>query len=75
MIKECLKSKESSIRWRAADVIAVCTQNNPTCQKHAAEHQFLKMLITMVETDKDDQCKVKAFYAISCNFLKYGFYL
>jgi hypothetical protein len=67
-MKECLKCKESSIRWRAADIIAVCTQNNPTCQKNAVEQQFLKPLMNIAETDSDSQSKIKAFYAISCKY-------
>jgi len=57
------------MRWRAADLLAVCVQNNPYCQKAAMEMNILPKLITLLESDPSDQVKIKALYAISC---KYG---
>lgn len=65
MIK-CLSSEHSSLRWRAADLLAVCVQNNPYCQKAAMEMNILPKLITLLETDPSDKVKIKALYAISC---------
>jgi len=65
MIK-CLSSEQSSMRWRAADLLAVCVQNNPYCQKAVMEMNILPKLITLLESDPSDQVKIKALYAISC---------
>ncbi|KAL9955994.1 hypothetical protein ACROYT_G037406 [Oculina patagonica] len=65
MIK-CLSSEHSSLRWRAADILAVCVQNNPYCQKAAMEINMLPTLVTLLETDQSDQVRIKALYAISC---------
>lgn len=64
MIK-CLSSEHSSLRWRAADILAVCVQNNPYCQKAAMEMNILPTLTSLLETDQLDQVRIKALYAIS----------
>ena len=58
----------SSLRWRAADILAVCVQNNPYCQKAAMEMNILPTLSTLLETDQSDQVRIKALYAISCKY-------
>lgn len=55
----------SSLRWRAADILAVCVQNNPYCQKAAMEMNILPTLTSLLETDQLDQVRIKALYAIS----------
>ncbi|CAH1402414.1 unnamed protein product [Nezara viridula] len=66
IVHTCLQSVYPGVRWRMADVVAVCTQNNPFCQGHAVTMNFLPRLLNMVESDSDDECKLKAFYAVSC---------
>lgn len=56
------------MRWRAADLLAVCVQNNPYCQKAAMEMKLLPKLVTLLETDPSNQVKIKALYAISCEY-------
>uniref|UniRef100_A0A0K8TDS5 Nucleotide exchange factor Fes1 domain-containing protein n=1 Tax=Lygus hesperus TaxID=30085 RepID=A0A0K8TDS5_LYGHE len=65
IIDSCLHSQHPGIRWRIADIIAQCTQNNPFCQNHALNLRLLEPLIAMVDKDPDEQCKTKAFFAIS----------
>nr|BAN21189.1 hsp70 binding protein [Riptortus pedestris] len=66
VVNMCLESPSAGIRWRIADVVAQCTQNNPFCQAHAVAMNFQQPLLTMVDLDNDDKCKVKAFFAVSC---------
>lgn len=63
--KPCLQSSHSGIRWRAAQLIAECAQNNPSCQDNAVQQFFLDELIKLVDCDTDEQVKIKALYAIS----------
>ncbi|KAL1117859.1 hypothetical protein AAG570_004172 [Ranatra chinensis] len=62
----CLRCPWEDLRWRAAEAIAVCCQNNPTCQAKALEDNLLQPLLKMAENDPNDECKIKAFYAVSC---------
>ncbi|XP_034952564.1 hsp70-binding protein 1 [Chelonus insularis] len=62
----CLNSPHDSIRWKAADVIAELTQNNPYCQDKILQMGLVPILLSMVDTDPSDQAKIKALYAISC---------
>ncbi|XP_014292604.1 hsp70-binding protein 1 isoform X2 [Halyomorpha halys] len=66
IVHTCLQSTCPGVRSRMADVVAVCTQNNPFCQGHAVTMNFLPRLLNIVEHDSDDECKLKAFYAVSC---------
>lgn len=63
-LKTCLKSTHASIRSSAANAIAELGQNNPYCQEHFVQEEFLPMLLEMITNDQESQ--VKAMYAISC---------
>ncbi|CAL7952557.1 unnamed protein product [Xylocopa violacea] len=62
----CLNSPHSSIRWRAADVIAELAQNNPFCQERFLETGLFPILLNMIDTDPADVVRIKALYAVSC---------
>ncbi|CAK9796851.1 Hsp70-binding protein 1 [Anthophora plagiata] len=62
----CLNSPHSSIRWRAADVIAELAQNNPFCQERCLETGLFPILLNMVDTDPAEAVRIKALYAVSC---------
>lgn len=62
----CLNSPHSSIRWRAADVIAELAQNNPFCQERCLQAGLFPMLLNMVDADPAEIARIKALYAISC---------
>lgn len=64
-LAECLESPHPSIRWRAAEIVAICTQNNYFSQAKAMEMRLLEPLVAMTDRDSDDQCKTKAFFAVS----------
>ncbi|XP_029199868.2 hsp70-binding protein 1-like [Acropora millepora] len=62
---KCLSSEQSSMRWRAADILAVCVQNNPYGQNAALEMAMLPVLCGLLESDQSEQVQVKALFAIS----------
>lgn len=62
----CLNSSHSSIRWRAADVIAELAQNNPFCQERFLETGLFPMLLNMIDSDPAEAARIKALYAVSC---------
>ncbi|KOC68800.1 Hsp70-binding protein 1 [Habropoda laboriosa] len=62
----CLNSPLSSIRWRAADVIAELAQNNPFCQERFLETGLFPILLNMIDTDPAEAARIKALYAVSC---------
>ncbi|XP_054002299.1 hsp70-binding protein 1 isoform X1 [Hylaeus anthracinus] len=62
----CLNSPHSSIRWRAADVIAELAQNNPFCQDRFLETGLFPILLNMIDTDPAEAARIKALYAVSC---------
>ncbi|XP_076244379.1 hsp70-binding protein 1 isoform X2 [Calliopsis andreniformis] len=62
----CLNSPHSSIRWRAADVIAELAQNNPFCQERFLETGLFPILLNMIDTDPAEAARIKALYAVSC---------
>merc|ERR1712107_350253 len=65
-LKKCLQSSSSRIRAGASHLIAEISQNNPYCQDQFISDQFLELLLHQLDSDDDDQCQVKALYAISC---------
>ncbi|XP_012252016.2 hsp70-binding protein 1-like isoform X1 [Athalia rosae] len=67
----CLNSTHSSLRWRAADIIAELTQNNPYCQEKILEAGLMPILLNMVDTDPSEQTRIKALYAVSCLVREY----
>lgn len=62
----CLNSPHSSIRWRAADIIAELSQNNPFCQDKVLETNLFSTLLNMVDSDPSEAARIKALYAVSC---------
>ncbi|KZC08673.1 PREDICTED: hsp70-binding protein 1 [Dufourea novaeangliae] len=67
----CLNSLHSSIRWRAAEVIAELAQNNPFCQEKFLETGLFPILLNIVDTDPSENARVKALYAVSCIVREY----
>ena len=66
MTRGLLSSDKEGLRWRAADLMATLTQNNPVCQKAAMDDQFLPRLLTMIDSTDTDLVRTKALYAVSC---------
>ncbi|XP_014249314.1 hsp70-binding protein 1 [Cimex lectularius] len=61
----CLSTRHAEVRWRMADVLAQCAQNNPFCQLEALKRGFLPIVLKMTDSDRDEKCKIKAFFAAS----------
>ncbi|XP_067015204.1 hsp70-binding protein 1 [Anabrus simplex] len=66
IFRPCLDSAHSSLRWRAAEIIAELTQNNPFCQEKILEAGLLPPLLALLDSDPNEQVRVKALYGISC---------
>ncbi|KAK3920316.1 Hsp70-binding protein 1 [Frankliniella fusca] len=66
VILPCLTSPHTSLQWRAAELIAELTQNNPYCQSRVLSSGLFTTLLEMVDTGASEAVKVKALYAISC---------
>ncbi|XP_069683764.1 hsp70-binding protein 1 [Periplaneta americana] len=66
IFRPCLDSAHGSLRWRAAEIIAELTQNNPYCQERVLEAGLLPVLLSLVDIDPNPQVRVKALYALSC---------
>lgn len=63
----CFDSVHGSIRAGACDVLAELCQNNPYCQRIVTENGLLKPLLDILNKDPDNNARLKAVYAISCN--------
>lgn len=66
VLKYCLESKFSEVRWRTADIIANIVQNNPTAQLSILNSGIDRTLLDMIENDLCEAVRVKCLYAISC---------
>lgn len=62
-----LSSSHPSLRWRAAEVLATCCQNNPEVQQVFFDNQVLQHLVPLLDDDTTDTTvRVKALLALSC---------
>lgn len=66
ILKNCLVSPHQFIREESAGVTAELAQNNPYCQTHLVADGFIPCLVTILDTDLDENCRFKALSAISC---------
>lgn len=57
---------QSGLRWRAAELIASCSQNMPQVQIHLLSIGALPKLLQLTDSDSNPTVKVKALYAVSC---------
>ncbi|KAL3161427.1 hypothetical protein ABBQ32_010316 [Trebouxia sp. C0010 RCD-2024] len=60
-----LQAPQASIRWRAAEVVATCVQNNPPVQQWFMEGGAMPKLLHLLH-DEDASCRIKALLALSC---------
>lgn len=61
---------QSGLRWRAAQLIASCAQNMPQVQLHLLSIGALPKLLQLIDSDPNSTVRVKALYAISCEYLR-----
>lgn len=66
LITEYLSSPYSSLRWRAAEIVAEATQNKPVCQLAFTDSGGIAKLVKILNSDDIDIVKVKSMYALSC---------
>lgn len=60
---------ESGLRWRAAQLIASCAQNMPEVQVYLLSIGALPKLLQLTDSDPHPTVRVKALYAVSCEYL------
>lgn len=65
-ISRYLCHEQSGLRWRAAELIASCSQNMPQVQMYLLDIGTLPKLLQMVDSDPHPTVRVKALYAVSC---------
>lgn len=61
---------QSGLRWRAAELIASCAQNMPQVQLHLLSNGALSKLLQLTDSDPNPTVRVKALYAVSCEYLR-----
>lgn len=61
-----LQDSHASIRQLTAELVAELVQNNPYCQQAAADTQLIPVLLKVLDSDEDQQVRIKALYALSC---------
>lgn len=61
---------QSGLRWRAAQLIASCAQNMPQVQAHLFSIGALPKLLQLTDSDPNPTVRVKALYAVSCEYLR-----
>lgn len=61
---ELLASPHASLRWRAAEVVATCVQNNPPVQRWFLDGGALPRLMTLLD-DADVDCRVKGLLTLA----------
>eukprot|EP00112_Aurelia_sp_Birch-Aquarium-sp1_P009545 Seg2088.1 transcript_id=Seg2088.1/GoldUCD/mRNA.D3Y31 product="Hsp70-binding protein 1" protein_id=Seg2088.1/GoldUCD/D3Y31 len=66
IISGYLGSPVSSLRWRAAEILANTTQNKPVCQLAVMDIGAIGKLVALLKNDDVDMVKVKAIFALSC---------
>ncbi|XP_045469373.1 hsp70-binding protein 1 [Harmonia axyridis] len=64
ILKPCLNCKNDKIRSAVCGLIAELCQNNPYCQKIIIDHEFVPILVNILNKD-EDQVGVKCIYALS----------
>lgn len=65
-VSRYLSHEQSGLRWRAAELVASCSQNMPQVQIHLLDIGTLPKLLQMADCDPHPTVRVKALYAVSC---------
>ena len=63
-----LQHEEADLRSLGSELIAVLVQNNPYCQNAVLRADLLPMLLELLDKDEIPTVRIKALYAISCEF-------
>ncbi|XP_044763906.1 hsp70-binding protein 1 [Coccinella septempunctata] len=65
ILKPCLNCKNAEVRSAVCGLIAELCQNNPYCQKIVIDHEFVPILLHILDNDQEDIVGVKCIYALS----------
>lgn len=65
-VSRYLSHEQSGLRWRAAELVASCSQNMPQVQIYLLDIGTLPKLLQMTDSDPHPTVRVKALYAVSC---------
>ncbi|KAG8568018.1 hypothetical protein GDO81_013865 [Engystomops pustulosus] len=66
MLNRYLSCPEAELRWRAADLIGICSQNVPVVQETALSLGAVDKLLKLLDLDGNETVRIKALFAISC---------
>jgi hypothetical protein len=66
MMSDLLNHQNIKLRALACEFVGVLAQNNEYGQKMLINDGFLKTLLDKLNTDLDENVKIKALYAVSC---------
>ncbi|KAM5132472.1 hsp70-binding protein 1 [Mantella aurantiaca] len=66
LLNDYLSCPEASLRWRAADLVGICSQNVPFVQECALCLGAIKILLQLLDQDSSEEVRIKAMFAISC---------
>lgn len=69
-VSQYLCHPQSGLRWRAAQLIASCAQNMPQVQVHLLSMGALPKLLQLTDSDPHPTVRVKALYAVSCEYFR-----
>ncbi|XP_075694965.1 hsp70-binding protein 1 [Rhinoderma darwinii] len=66
MLNRYLSHPKAELRWRAADLIGICSQNVPFVQETALSLCAVNKLLKLLDLDSSETVRIKALFAISC---------
>ncbi|KAM9299143.1 hsp70-binding protein 1 [Gastrophryne carolinensis] len=66
LLNRYLSCPEAELRWRAADLIGICCQNEPFVQETALRLGAVNKLLQLLDLDINEMVRIKALFAVSC---------
>ncbi|XP_056399879.1 hsp70-binding protein 1 [Hyla sarda] len=66
MLNRYLSCPEAELRWRAADLVGICSQNVPFVQEMALSLGAMDKLLKLLDLDGSETVRIKALFAVSC---------
>ncbi|XP_075047612.1 hsp70-binding protein 1 [Mixophyes fleayi] len=66
LLNRYLSCPEANLRWRAADLIGICSQNVPFVQETALSLGAINKHLQLLNFDSCETVRIKALFAISC---------
>ncbi|XP_042200836.1 hsp70-binding protein 1 isoform X2 [Callorhinchus milii] len=66
VVETLLQCADPELRWRSANIIGTCSQNNPFVQQCALGLGAIQILLDLLNNDENDLVRIKALFAVSC---------